>query len=252
MPKTAEKKKTRAEVTAGKKKKARSGRKGLRVFGILMLLGVLGIATIFGVDAWVRHKASDRILTEEAAAQLQDVDCVIVLGCFVHENGSPSHMLEDRLKRGVALYKLDAAPKLLMSGDHGTIEYDEVDAMKRYAVNAGIPSEDVFMDHAGFSTYETIYRAKAVFGAKKVIIVTQKYHLYRALHVAQKLGLDAYGVDADYRQYVGQTSREIREILARFKDFWMAIFQPEPTFLGEMIPISGSGELTHDEKSNFS
>lgn len=219
---------------------------------VLLVLGVLGVATVFGINGWVTGSVSGRMLSEEQAAMLQDVDCIVVLGCQVRSDGSPSHMLEDRLKRGVALYELGAAPKLLMSGDHGTAEYDEVDAMKRYAVNAGVPSSDVFMDHAGFSTYETVYRAKEIFGADKVIIVTQQYHLYRALYIAKQLGMDAYGVSADYRQYSGQLSRDIREVLARVKDFGMGIFQPEPTYLGEVIPINGNGSLTHDENSDFS
>lgn len=253
MAKSKEKKETSAEKAACRKEKVRTRKKSglLRWMGILFLAGILGLCVILGIDAWVKHSASEYILSEQEAAQLQDVDCIIVLGCFVHENGSPSDMLEDRLKRGVALYNLGAAPKLLMSGDHGTEEYDEVDAMKRYAVDVGIPSVDVFMDHAGFSTYETMYRAKEVFEADKVLIVTQKYHLYRAVYIANALGMEAYGVDADYRQYVGQVSREVREILARVKDAAMVIFRPEPTYLGEVIPISGSGELTHDENSNF-
>ena len=170
-----------------------------------------------------------------------------MLGCQVRSDGTPSHMLEDRLKRGVALYIAGAAPKVLMSGDHGTATYDEVDAMKRYAVEAGIPSEDVFMDHAGFSTYETMSRAIRIFGADKVIVVTQQYHLYRALYIAKALGIEAYGVDADYRQYSGQLARDIREVLARVKDFGMAIFRPDPTYLGDAIPISGSGLVSHGE-----
>ena len=223
----------------------------VRAFWICVALGILGICIVFGIDAWVRHSAADRILTQEEAAVLSDVDCIVVLGCKVQPDGSLSHMLEDRLKRGIALYDLGVAPKLLMSGDHGRADYDEVAAMKRTAVEAGIPSEDVFMDHAGFSTYETVYRAKEIFGAKRIVIVTQEYHLYRAIYIAQALGLEAYGVDADYRTYWGQTSRDIREILARVKDFGMTVFKPEPTYLGETIPISGSGELTHDENSDF-
>ena len=183
---------------------------------------------------------------------LTDVDCSVVLGCLVRDDGTPSHMLEDRLIVGVQLYDLGAAPKLLMSGDHGQTDYDEVNTMKQFAMDAGVPSSNVFMDHAGFSTYETVYRAKEIFGADKVLIVTQQYHLYRALYIAEQLGMDAYGVAADYRQYSGQLSRDIREVLARVKDFGMSIFQPEPTYLGEAIPISGNGDLTHDENSNFS
>ena len=218
---------------------------------VLASLVLLGVLAVLGINWLVKGSVKENILTQEQAAQLQDVDCIIVLGCQVRSDGTPSHMLEDRLRRGVALYELGAAPKLLMSGDHGNVNYDEVDAMKHYAVDAGIASQDVFMDHAGFSTYESIYRAKEVFGVQRVIIVTQEYHLYRALMIARQMGLEAYGVAANYRTYAGQTSRDIREILARVKDFGMTIFWPEPTYLGEAIPISGNGNLTHDEKSNF-
>ena len=216
-----------------------------------VILGVLAVALLLGINSWVKSSVRDYILTEEQAAQLTDMDCILVLGCKVGADGTLSHMLEDRLRQGVALYDLGAAPKLLMSGDHGTAEYDEVDAMKRYAVDAGIASQDVFMDHAGFSTYESVYRAKEVFQVRRVIIVTQEYHLYRALMVAREMGLEAYGVAVNYRTYVGQTARDIREILARVKDFGMTILWPEPTYLGDVIPISGNGELTHDENSDF-
>lgn len=218
---------------------------------VLLALGALGTGVVLGINLWVTGSVSDCVLNEHEASNLQDVDCIIVLGCQVRSDGTPSHMLEDRLKRGVALYFADAAPKVLMSGDHGTATYDEVDAMKHYAVEANIPSEDVFMDHAGFSTYETMSRAIRVFGADKVIVVTQQYHLYRALYIAKSLGIEAYGVPADYRQYSGQMARDIREVLARVKDFGMAIFRPDPTYLGDAIPISGNGELTHDENSDF-
>lgn len=234
--------------------KKRKKLKRVLLLGLVTMvsLGILGAALIFGINGWVKGSVKEYILTEDQASQLADVDCILVLGCKVGADGTLSHMLEDRLRQGVALYDLGAAPKLLMSGDHGTAEYDEVDAMKRYAVDANIPSSDVFMDHAGFSTYESIYRAKEVFGVERVIIVTQEYHLYRALMIARRMGLEAYGVAVNYRTYVGQTSRDIREILARVKDFGMTIFWPEPTYLGESIPISGNGDLTHDENSNFS
>ena len=160
-------------------------------------------------------------------------------------------MLHDRLRRGVELYELGAAPKLLMSGDHGRKGYDEVDAMKHFAVDAGIDSDDVFMDHAGFSTYESMYRAKEIFQAQKIIIVTQEYHLYRAIYIAESLGMEAYGVSSDYRAYSGQVRMDLREMLARVKDFGTSLIQPKPTFLGEAIPIWGDGNLTNDENSDF-
>lgn len=218
---------------------------------VFLCLAVLGTATVFGLNGYVKASTADRILTQEEAAAIQDADCILVLGCLVKNGGVPSDMLHDRLRMGVELYQLGAAPKLLMSGDHGRTNYDEVDAMKQYAVDEGIASADVFMDHAGFSTYESMYRARDIFQAKKVIIVSQEYHLHRALFIARGLGLDAYGVSADYRNYLGQTGREIREILARIKDIGYTIFQPKPTYLGDAIPISGNGELTHDENSSF-
>lgn len=219
---------------------------------VLLALGLLGVIAVVGINCYMVNSTKKQILSEEEAAALQNVDCVVVLGCQVKPDGTPSHMLEDRLKRGVALYKAGAAPKLLMSGDHGTKGYDEVDTMKRYAFDEGIVSEDIFMDHAGFSTYETVYRAKEIFGAKKVVFVTQTYHLYRTLYIANALGLEAYGVPAEYRTYSGQAMQDMREFLARVKAFGMTIFKPLPTYMGEAIPISGNGELTHDDKSNFS
>ena len=223
----------------------------LRVFCVLVCLGILGIGAVFGINAFVKGTARDQILTPEEAANLADVDCILILGCGVHSDGSPSDMLHDRLRRGVELYELGAAPKLLMSGDHGRRGYDEVDAMKHFAVDAGIDSDDVFMDHAGFSTYESMYRAKEIFQAKRIIIVTQEYHLYRTIYIAESLGLEAYGVSSDYRAYSGQVRMDLREMLARVKDFGTSLLQPKPTFLGEAIPIWGDGDLTNDENSDF-
>ena len=213
---------------------------------VLLGLALLGTAAVLGVNAYVKHVAAPRILTAEEAASLSDVDCILVLGCLVKDDGRPSDMLHDRLRRGVELYQAGAAPKLLMSGDHGRENYDEVATMKQFAIDADIPSEDVFMDHAGFSTYESMYRAIDIFQAEKIIIVTQEYHLYRAVYIAQALGLDAYGVNADYRNYWGQSARDFREVLARGKDFATTIFLPEPTYRGETIPITGNGDLTND------
>ncbi len=214
---------------------------------VFLCLVVVGTAATFGVNAHVKGSAKDRIITTEEAAKLTDVDCILVLGCQVKDNGVPSDMLKDRLARGIELYEEEAAPKLLMSGDHGREEYDEVGAMKQWAIDSDISSENIFMDHAGFSTYESMYRAKEIFEADKIIIVTQEYHLYRALYIADKLGIEAYGVASDYHTYAGQSMRELREILARCKDFATAIFKPEPTYMGEAIPVSGNGDLTNDK-----
>ena len=218
---------------------------------ILVGLAILGIITLFSLNAMVKSTTKENIISVEEAAALEDVDCILVLGCGVHDDGRPSDMLHDRLRRSVELYEAGAAPKLLMSGDHGRVGYDEVDTMKSFAVEAGIPSEDVFMDHAGFSTYESMVRAKEVFQAKKIIIVTQEYHLYRAMYIGQQLGMEVYGVSSNYRNYRNQRDMNTREVLARVKDVFSCIFWPEPTYLGETIPVWGDGNLTNDENSDF-
>ena len=175
-----------------------------------------------------------------------DIDCIIVLGAGIR-GSRPSPMLEDRLLTSIDLYNNNVANKIIVSGDHGTKDYDEVNVMKRYLIENNILSEDVFMDHAGFSTYDSIYRAKEIFGAKKIIIVTQKYHLYRALYIAKELNLDAYGVVANRRYYYNQLKRDIREFVARIKDYIKCIIRPKSKYLGEVIPVNGDGNITNDK-----
>ncbi len=210
----------------------------------VICIGLVCSAAILGINFYVVKSSEKYILDMDNAGE--GYDCVLVLGCGVWGD-KPSHMLEDRLLVGIELCKNGASEKLLMSGDHGRDEYDEVNVMKKFATDRGLESEDVFMDHAGFSTYESMYRARDIFKAKKVLIVTQEYHLYRAIYVARKLGLEAYGVTSDLRDYGGQIFRDIREILARNKDLIYTIIQPEPTYLGEAIPVQGNGNATNDK-----
>ena len=212
----------------------------------IIYLAVAGCCLVIGINLYMQGTVKKRIVTPEQAAELDKVDCILVLGCGVRDDGSPSGMLNDRLLQGIALYNAGVSDRLLMSGDHGRVDYDEVNLMKQFAIDHGVPSEDIFMDHAGFSTYESMYRARDVFQADKVIIVTQRYHLYRALYAAKQLGLDAYGVASDQRTYAGQKRRDVRELLARGKDFMTGIFKPEPTYLGEAIPVNGNGNATND------
>jgi len=212
---------------------------------VAIIVIVIGLI-VLGINFYVKVSTKNQIIENGDYSNLKDIDCIIILGAGIWGD-SPSPMLQDRLLEGIDLYKKGVSSKIIMSGDHGREEYDEVNVMKKYAIDNGVPSEDIFMDHAGFSSYESIYRAKEIFGAEKVVIVTQKYHLYRALHIANSLGLEAYGVGADPRQYVGAMYREMREILARNKDFVKCLFKPEPTYLGESIPVSGSGDVTNDK-----
>lgn len=213
-----------------------------RLISAVICIGIICSIAVLGINFFVKKSTEKFILTPENAGS--GYDCILVLGCGVHGN-TPSHMLEDRLLQGIELYENGASKKMLMSGDHGKKYYDEVNVMKNFATERGVPSEDIFMDHAGFSTYESMYRAKEVFKAEKILIVTQKYHLHRAIYDARALGLDAYGVASDPRSYSGQLYRDIREILARNKDFIYSIIKPEPTYLGEAIPVQGNGNQTN-------
>ena len=216
-----------------------------KVTKICLIAMLIIFIIVLAINFYVVLNSKNRIITNNKHSMLQDIDCIIVLGAGVRGN-SPSPMLQDRLDTAIELYK-NVASKIIMSGDHGRKEYDEVNIMKDYAIKAGIPSENIFMDHAGFSTYESIYRAKEIFKVKKAIIVTQEYHLYRALYIAKHLGIEAYGVSADIRLYRGQVYRELREILARNKDFISCIIKPNPTYLGESIPVNGNGDMTNDK-----
>lgn len=225
----------------------RTGKAKKKAVGIAMVLAAMPFAVLLGllgISGHVKKTVSDQIMTPEQAKSL-NVDCILVLGAGVWADG-PSPMLRDRLAQGIALYENGASEKLLMSGDHGRADYDEVSVMKRVATEAGILSTDVFMDHAGFSTYESLYRARDVFKAKRIIIVSQEYHLYRALYISNALGIEAFGVSSDLQPYSGQSYREVREILARSKDYLKAVCKPLPRFLGDAVPIKGNGDITND------
>ena len=227
-------------------------KKKMLKYGIIVI--VVLIVLIFGINFYVRLSTKKQIIKESEYSKLSDIDCIIILGAGIWGD-KPSPMLEDRLLEGINLYRNNISDKIIVSGDHGRKEHDEVNIMKNYLIEKGIPSENIFMDHAGFSTYESIYRAKEIFQAKKMVIVTQKYHLYRALYIAKKLGIESYGVGSDPRQYVGATNREIREIFARDKDFIKCIFKPKPTYLGEvmeMLQMTGNRDIKNNKLKIFS
>ena len=208
---------------------------GILIFVVVMFIGVIG------ANLYVKYSTKNDIM--DCNVKCGGADCIIVLGAGIWGD-EPSPMLADRLNKAIDLYKEGVAPKIIMTGDHGKKYYNEVKVMKNFAIDRGVPSEDIFMDHAGFSTYDSLYRARDVFGAKRVVIVSQEYHLYRSLYIAKKLGMEAVGVPTVHRNYAGDNIREIREVVARFKDFVKCIFLPKPKFLGEKIPLNQSGDVT--------
>ena len=216
-------------------------RRTRRLLLILLLVAAVGAVAILTLNMYIVSHTAPRIITAEQCSNLE-ADCILVLGAGIRPNGTPSDMLRDRLLTAIDLYESGPADKLLMSGDNSRASYDEASVMKNFAADAGVPTADIFRDFAGFSTYESIYRAQAIFGAKKIIIVTQEYHLYRALYIAEQFGLEAYGVAAARHTYAGQIMRDIREAAARIKDILMCIVKPEPTYLGDPVPVSGNAD----------
>lgn len=217
----------------------------IKVLKFFMGLIIAVIVGVLSINAFVVFTTIDNIITDKTELP-QDIDCIMILGAGIWGD-QPSHMLQDRLDEGIRLYKEGVAPKILMSGDHGSKYHDEVNVMKNYAMEKGVPSSDIFMDHAGFSTYESMYRAKDIFEVDKMIVITQKYHLFRAMYIAESFDIETYGANSDPRRYRGFLYREAREVLARIKDFASCIVKPEPTVLGESIPVNGNGDITNDK-----
>ena len=204
---------------------------------ILLFIIVVNLYEIF---------SSKNQILEDENTKIENIDCLLVLGAGIINNERPTLMLKDRLDKSIELYKKGIAPKIIMSGDHSSVNHNEVIIMKNYAIERGVPSEDIFMDHAGFCTYDSIYRAKEIFGVKNMIIVTQKYHLYRSIFIANFLGVKSYGIKSDARKYTKMPYHLIREMLARCKNFLKCIFRMKPKYLGERISLKQSGDVTND------
>lgn len=216
----------------------------MKLIKIIVILIFIGILIMLGINEYIKYSVKDKIITEKDITE--DFNVALVLGAGL-KNGKPSPVLKDRLDTALMLYKNNKVSKIIVSGDHGNKNYDEVNVMKNYLKNEGVLSEDIFMDHAGFSTYDSIYRLREIFNVKKVIIVTQKYHLYRSLYIAKKLEIDAEGISATKRHYAGELKFALREVIARDKDFVKTIFKPKSKYLGDAISVFGNGDITNDK-----
>lgn len=208
---------------------------------------VLGAFALFVIVANVIVLVRGGALTVAAASDLSPAPVAIVLGASVRPDGTPSDALADRLAQAVELYRAGKVQKLLLSGDHGREHYDETNAMRRYVLERGVPSEDVFCDHAGFSTHDTMARARAVFGVTRAIVVTQRFHLARALYTASVLGIDAQGTPCDQRTYVKGAWFALREMGSRTKALIQSgILHASPRVLGEPISLDADGRASWD------
>ena len=187
----------------------------LIVLGALAVMGIAFVLTLNGIVIGTTFRDIGEPFENTEA-------CAVVLGAKVHEGGRLSDMLRDRMDTAIALYREGKVKSVLLSGD-GRGEWSEVKYMKAYALENGIPEEDILEDPEGYSTYETMLRAKEVYGLDAIVAVTQKYHLYRALYIAEDFGMKARGADATLDVYSGQIYRDFREILARIKDFGLCL-----------------------------
>lgn len=178
-------------------------------------------------------------------SQVPQSHTAIVLGASVYANGKLSPILKDRVDSALELYKAGKVKRFLLSGDHGQDNYDEVSTMKDYLNGKGIPDEDIFLDHAGFDTYDSMFRADYIFKVDSAIVVTQNFHLPRALYISDRLGLNFIGYSADKRKYQSIESLEHRENIANIKAFWEVLINKKPTYLGDEIPITGDSKLSY-------
>lgn len=215
-------------------------KKFLRVLACLAVL-------VLGSSAWVY--ARGRSMECDTIDELAEAPVAIVLGAGVKSDGKPSDALADRLEQALELYRTGKAKKLLLTGDHGTQEYDETNCMRRWVLVRGVKEEDVFCDHAGFSTHDSLARARQVFGVRRAIVVTQAFHLPRALYTAAAMGIEAQGVACDRREYQKGLWYALRETGSRTKAFVQSgLLHCAPRVGGAPIPIEGDGRESWDER----
>lgn len=214
-------------------------------YGKHLLIALLFCAfVVLAINFMIITKSKKYIYTK-----VQDVpECytAIVLGAKVSNSGHLSDFLKDRMDVAVELYKQKKVKRFLLSGDHGRVNYDEVNSMKHYLLNYGVRTEDIFLDHAGFDTYNSMVRAREIFQVKDAVIVSQEFHLARAVYIARKKGLEAYGVSADRRAYPSLKRLKVRELIANIKAFGELAINKSPKFLGDKIPITGDSKLSYD------
>lgn len=217
--------------------------KAKKVFVVAVPLLVLGVIVAFGSSVYVFTKGSSFI----AESQDASAPVIIVPGAGLKVDGTPSDVLRDRLMVALAIYDAGRAGKILCSGDNGQVQYDEVNAMREWLLARGVDADDIFLDHAGFDTYDTMTRAAEVFGVTNAIIVTQDFHLPRALYTAYAKGIAVQGASASLEPYVAEQAYRLREVPARTKAFFEILLDVQPAYLGELIDITGDGRITWDE-----
>jgi SanA protein len=222
---------------------------GMKILKWAFVALILFIGLLIYSNYAVVRSSKDYIYTN--AGEVPQSQAALVLGALVYGNGQLYFMTKDRADMAIALYKAGKVKKILVSGDHGHDNYDEVNTIRNYILKTGIPPQDVFMDHAGFNTYASMYRARDIFKVESMIVCTQQFHLNRAVFLARSMGIPTTGIAVEKIKLSGRSMAfsKLRETGARLKAWLEAdIFRPKPHFLGDPIPINGDGRLTEDGK----
>ena len=220
-------------------------KRGITIMAGFLLLTVIALLTAIYINYRMSNFAHSFWIKDIESSPRYQV--ALVLGAKVYGDGSLSPILADRVNTGIELYKRGKVKKILFSGDNGQNSSDEVNAMKNYALAKSVPIKDIFLDHAGFRTYDSLYRAKEVFKVQSLVVVTQKFHLDRAIYIGRQLDMDVYGLPADKQIYISHKMNRVREFMARVKAFMeLHLFPHQPKFLGPIIDITGDGRQSHD------
>ena len=217
--------------------------KRMIIFAVFIFF-VFSTLFLIGINIYINNYSEKYI--HQNLKDVPSSKVVLVLGASVYSDGQLSNILEDRVLAALELYVQGKVDKFILSGDHGTEYYDEVTNMKNYLVKKNVDSADLFLDHAGFNTYDSLYRAVSIFGADEMLIVTQEYHLPRAVYIARSLGINAFGYVADKREYLQMTKYKSREVLANVKAFLSVLFNSKPRYLGPRISLNDDGKISWD------
>ncbi|WDF62982.1 SanA/YdcF family protein [Flavobacterium sp. KACC 22763] len=216
-----------------------------KYFKIALYLAIIGLTAIVSINYYVKSATKKNIYYSIKKFPKNDVG--IIFGAGINGN-QPSKYLKDRLDAGIMLWKAKRINKILLSGDNGRDEYDELTVMKNYCYNHGLDTTKIFIDYAGFDTYSTMYRAKHIFKIKKATLISQEYHLNRAIYIGQKLGIKSSGYSANKGEYLGYNYVRFREYGSIFKSFFDVLRNREPRFLGGEININGESNYSKDDK----
>lgn len=214
-----------------------------KIIKLLIYASLLGIIIVLGINLLVKSQTDPVIFSREKDTPGSKV--AIIFGAGINNN-KPSKYLKDRLDAGIELYKNNKIDKILLSGDNGSDEHDELTVMKLYCYQHGVDTNKIYLDYAGFDSYSTLYRSKYIFNIDTAILVSQKYHLNRCINIGNKLGVKSYGFAADKGTYQGYKYASFREYFALVKSTIDLMIGRKPHFLGEKININGPSNYTKE------